>query len=194
MNFTLRQAKLYYHLFRGEQLYRVWKSRHEPEAGLALLTELALARYAWDSQKKFVATGGMKANPLMPSLRELEARAAELVAAATRDPTSVVGVNISGFSIDSVEEHLMQGVKGYIVAGPTGTRAVLWTNVASSRSALRLGAAGLALLDDLGRPIKPETLDLFAFPVVVDAKGMPADKLFGALLESQLVSQRKTVP
>src|ERR1019366_10616146 len=25
MKFTLRQAKLYYHLFRGDRLYRVWK-------------------------------------------------------------------------------------------------------------------------------------------------------------------------
>jgi hypothetical protein len=193
MNFTLRQAKLYYHLFKGEWLYRVWKSRHEPEAGLAALTELGLARYAWGCQKKFVATTGMKANPLMPSLSELEARAADLVEAVTRDPTSVVGVNISGFSIDSLEEHLMKGVTGYIAAGPTGARAVLWADVASSRSALRPGAAGLAWLDELGQPVKSGALDLFAAPVVVDARGMPVDKLFGALLESQLVPRDTTV-
>ena len=193
MNFTLHQAKLYYHLFQGERLYRVWKSGHEPEAGLAALTELGLARYAWDSQKKFVATAGMKANPLMPSLRGLEGRGAELVAAVTRDPTSVVGVSISGFSIDSLGEHLMKGVRGYIAAGPTGARAVLWADVASSRSALRPGGAGLAWLDELGQPVKSSALDLFVSPVVVDAKGMPEDKLFGALLESQLVPQGKTV-
>jgi hypothetical protein len=193
MNFTLRQAKLYYHLFQGERLYRVWKTRHEPEAGLAALTELGLARYAWDSQKKFVATAGMKANPLMPSLRELESRGSELVEAVTRDPTSLVGVSTSGFSIDSLEEHLMKGVRGYIAAGPTGARAVLWADVASSRAALRPGAAGLEWLDELGQPVKSGALDLFASPVVVDAKGMPEDKLFSALLESQLAPPGKTV-
>ena len=193
MNFTLRQAKLYYHLFQGERLYRVWKSRHEPEAGLTALTELGLARYAWDGQKKFIATAGMKANPLMPSLRELEARGAELVAAVTHEPTSVVGVNIFGFSIDGLDEHLLKGVTGYIAAGPTGARAVLWADAASSRSALRPGAAGLAWLDELGQPIKPGALDLFAAPLVVDAKGMTADKLFDALLESQLIPQGKAV-
>jgi hypothetical protein len=45
----------------------------------------------------------------------------------------------------------------------------------------------------LGQPVKSGALDLFASPVVVDAKGMPADKLFDALLESQLVPQGKTV-
>jgi hypothetical protein len=45
MNFTLRQARLYYHLLKGELLYRAWKSRHDQEAGLLALAELGLARH-----------------------------------------------------------------------------------------------------------------------------------------------------
>jgi hypothetical protein len=45
------------------------------------------------------------------------------------------------------------------------------------------------LLDELGQPIKSGKLDLYASPLVVDAKGVPASKLFDALLESQLEPQ-----
>src|SRR5208337_4319076 len=71
MNFTLRQAKLFYHLLQGERLYRIWKTQHDQDAGLNALTELALARHTWESQKKFVATSGMKANPLIPAPTQL---------------------------------------------------------------------------------------------------------------------------
>src|SRR5271157_4589476 len=91
MNFTLRQAKLYYHLLQGERLYRTWKTQHNQEAGLNALMELALARHTWESQKKFVATSGMKANPLIPGPTQLEARAAELAQAISNDPAGVVG-------------------------------------------------------------------------------------------------------
>ena len=185
MNFTLRQAKLYYHLLKGEELYRGWKSQHDQAAGLGALTELALARCTWELQRKFVAASGMKANPLIPSPRPLEQRASELAQAITRDPRSVVGVNIAGFSFDSLEEHLMDGVTGYILAGPTGSRAVVWTDEAASHSALGRMAGGLVWSDELGQPILPGVLDLYSSPAVVDAQGMPAEKLFAALLESQ---------
>jgi Domain of unknown function (DUF4838)/Glycosyl hydrolase family 67 N-terminus len=186
MDFTLRQAKLYYHLLKGEWLYRIWKNQHDQEAGLGVLTELALARHTWEGQKNFVATSDMKANPLMPNPRQLEQRAGELVRTITRDPASAVGVNISGFGSNRLDEHLMKGVGGYVLAGPTGSRAVVWTDVAASRSALRPGDSGPAWLDELGQPLKPSALDLYTSAAVVDAKAMPADKLFDVLLESQL--------
>jgi hypothetical protein len=68
MNFTLRQARLYFHLLNGEQLYRTWRGRHDQAAGLDLLTQSVLARYTWEMQKKFVTASGMKANPLIPAL------------------------------------------------------------------------------------------------------------------------------
>lgn len=192
LNFTIRQAKLCYHLLKGEQLYRTWKKQHDEQAGLNALTELALARYTRGSERKFIVISGMKANPLMPSPRPLEARATELAQAITSDPASVVGVNIFGFGSDSIEEHLLNGVTGYILAGPTGSKAVVWTDVAASRSALRPGTEGLVWLDELGRAIKPGTLDLYVAPAVADAKGMPANKLFDALLASQLKPQGTT--
>jgi hypothetical protein len=185
MNFTLRQAKLYYHLLKGERLYRIWEIQRDQNAGLNALTELALARHTWESQKKFVATSGMKANPLIPDQHQLDARAAELAKAITNDPASVAGVNIFGFGSDTMEEQLMNGVAGYILAGPTGSKAVVWTDVAAHRSAMRPDMDGVVWLDELGQPLPRGTLDLYAAPAVADAKGMPADKLFKALLESQ---------
>ena len=141
MNFTLRQTKLYYHLLKGERLYRAWKNRHEQEAGLGALVELALARYARSCQEKFMATAGMKAFPMIPGMQSLEARATELSEAITTDPKSVAGVNISGFAINRIDEQLMESITGYIAAGPSGSRAVLWTDVPSSRFALQRGRA-----------------------------------------------------
>ena len=186
MNFTLRQAKLFYHLLKGERLYRVWKNQHDQDAGLNALTEFALARYTWESQKKFVATSGMKANPLIPNPSHLEARVAELAQAITDDPASVVGVNILGLGSDLLEEQLMSGVNGYILAGPTGSKAVVWTDVAAHRSSLRMEAQGIVWLDELGQPLRRDKPDSYAAPAVADAKGMRADQLFKALLESQL--------
>jgi len=185
MDFTLRQARLYYHLLNGERSYRAWKKQLDRQAGLDALTELALARYSWESEKKFVAVSGMKANPLMPGTQPLDARVAELSRAIITDPANVAGVNISGFGLDNLDEHLLSGVTGYVLSGPTGSRAVVWTDVAASRSAMRPGAEGLVWLDELGRRIERGTLDLYNSPAVADAKGMPADKLLDALLKSQ---------
>jgi hypothetical protein len=41
-------------------------------------------------------------------------------------------------------------------------------------------------LDEFGKPVDSGRLDCFNAPVVVDANGMPADKLFGAILKGQL--------
>jgi hypothetical protein len=192
MNFTLRQAKLFYHLLKGECLYRAWKSRHEQESGLGALTELGLARHAWNCQEKFIAIAGMKAIPQMPGLLSLEARARELSEAITTNPKSVAGINIGGFAIDRLDGQLPAGVTGYVAAGPTGSRAVLWTDVASSRFALRPGDPRLSWFDEYGKPIGSDELGCFDSAVVAEAKGMPVDKLFGALLKSQLAFENKT--
>jgi hypothetical protein len=186
MNFTLRQARLYYHLLKGEQSFRIWKSRRDQEAGLTALTELGLARYTWTCQERFIGKAGMKAIPLVPGLRELEDRAKELTQAIFINPKSVAGVNISGFAIDRLEEHLVRGVGGYLVSGPTGSRAVLWTDVNSSRLALSPVAAGLVWLDEFGKPALLGELHAFDSPVVVDGRGISADRLFDAILTNQL--------
>ena len=193
MNFTLRQTKLYYHLLKGERLYRAWKSRHEQEAGLGALVELALARYARSCQEKFMATAGMKAFPMIPGMQSLEARATELSEAITTDPKSVAGVNISGFAINRIDEQLMESITGYIAAGPSGSRAVLWTDVPSSRFALRAEGPTLSWFDECGRPIRSHALDCFTSAVVVEAEGMPVDKLFSALLKGSTDSPESTV-
>jgi hypothetical protein len=192
MGFTLRQAKLYFHMLKGELAYRRWKKQHNAEAGLAALTELGLSRYALRSRDQFIATAGMKANPQAPGIREFEERARELTDSITSDPEGAAGVNAFGFALDRLDEQLMKGVTGFLMSGPTGSRAVLWTDVASSRSALRAAGEGMVWLDEFGKPVGSGRLDCFNAPVVVDAKGMPADKLFGAILKGQLGSGNAT--
>ena len=186
LDFTLRQAKLYYHLLKGEHLYRLWRNQHDQQSGLDALTELALARYTSEQQKRFVGNSGIKGSPLIPGTQQLEQRAAELGQAIFRDAAKLAGVNISGFASDRLEEQLMNGLSGYVLSGPTGSKAVVWSDVEDSRHALRRGPMALVWLDELGQPINSGASDLYRFPVVVEAKGMPADKLFDALHENQV--------
>ncbi len=190
MEFTLRQARLYYHMLKGELGYRGWKKRNDRESGLAALTELALARYAWRRREAFIATAGMKANPQAPGVSALEERAKELMGAITIDPDGAAGMNVFGYALDRLDEQLMKGVTGFLAAGPTGSRAVLWSEDARSRSALRATGEGLTWLDEFGRPA--EGVDRYKAPVVAEAKGMAADKLFAALLKGQLGMENAT--
>ncbi len=188
LGFTLQQAKLYYHLLKAEQLYRIWKTRHEPAAGLGALTEAALARYTWEKQKQFVAQSRIKGSPLIPEPRQLEQRVNELMETVNREPGNMGGVNISEFGTDSLVQHLMKGVSGVIVAGPTGSRAVLWTEEANFGESLKPGGPGLSWADEFGQPLRPGALDRLEAPVVIDALGMPSDKLFDALVGRQPAS------
>jgi len=180
MRFSLLQARLYYHLLKGELLFRTWKNAHDAEAGLGALTESVLAQRTWEAQKKVVATSKMEGAPLIPSPRQLQERASELVQAAMRDPQSMRGVNIAGFEVNSLHEHLPAGVSGRIVAGPTGSRAVLWTDLPSGEEFMRARFEGLKGEDEFGQPLKAG-LDLLGVPVVVDAPGITSDKLFDAV-------------
>jgi len=63
---------------------------------------------------------------------------------------------------------------------------VVWSDVEDSRHALRRGPRALVWLDELGQPVNSGALDRYQSPVVVEAEGMPANKLFEALLEDQL--------
>jgi len=184
--FTVRQAKLYYHLLKGEHLYRLWKNQHDQQSGLDALTELALARYTTEQQKRFVGNSGIKGSPLIPGTQQLEQRAAELEQANSHDAANFVGVNISGFASDRLEEQLMNGLSGFVLSGPTGSKAVVWSDVEDSRHALRRGPTALVWLDELGQPINSGALDLDRSPVVVEAKGMTANNLFDVLVENQV--------
>ncbi len=182
--FTQLQARVFYHALKGELRYRAWKQRQEAEAGLAALTELGLARWAVRARDRFAATAGMKASPMMPGVGALEDRAKELFGAIASTPAQVAGVNVFGFALDRLDEQLLDGVTGYVAAGPTGSQAVLWTDVTAARIALRAGADGLVWMDEFGTPAS--TMDCSQAPVVVAGKGMAADKLYAALLRGQL--------
>ena len=185
MNFTLRQAALYYHLLKGELLYRETKASHDPQAGVALGTELALARYQWKRQNESAARAGLKGRLLIPSPEILGGRWSQLVRQVSHTSSHTVDRNPGNYSMDTLFEHLQHGVGGTVVSGDWGSVAVVWTDLPGSKSTLRPGGQGLVWQDEFGRPLQAGSLNLYSGPVVVSAKGLPADKLFDALASSQ---------
>ena len=185
MNFTFRQVRLYYHLLKGERLYRMVKSQHSLQAGVALGTELALARYQWERQKEFAARASLKGSLLIPDLSALSRRWSELVRQVSHPSLHAIDRSPGGYSMDPLAEHLQRGVNGTIISGGWGSEAVVWTDLPGSKSALHPGRPGLVWLDEFGRPLKTGLLNLYSEPVVISAQGMTADKLFDALALSQ---------
>ena len=185
MDFTLRQAILFYHLLKGELLYRKAKNGHDPEAGVALGTELALARYQCEKQKEFASRANLKGRLLIPDPGVLSARWSSLIHQVSHPRARAIDRNPGNYSVDTLFEHLQNGVGGTVVSGNWGSAAVVWTDLPGSKSALHPGRQGLAWKDEFGRPLKAGLLDLYMEPAVVVAKGMTADKLFNALALSQ---------
>jgi hypothetical protein len=185
MDFTLREAALYYHLLKGELLYREAKARHDPQVGVALGTELALARYQWEKQNEFSARAGLKGRLLIPDPEVLSRRWSELVRQVSHPSPHAQDRNPGSYSMDTLYEHLQRGIGGTVISGDWGSVAVVWTDVPSSKAALQPGRQGLTWLDEFGRPLKAGSLDPYSEPVVIRAKGMPADRLFDALAASQ---------
>jgi hypothetical protein len=193
LDFTLLQTRLYYHLLKGELLYRRWKHDKDPEAGLKLLTESALARYTWERQKRSVGKSGMKGNPLIPDVRPVEERARELADVVYQDPGSAAGVNPWGFGVDPVFQHWDNGVSGIVLSGPTGSSAVLWPGEPGTPAVFDPAPPGLLWQDEFGGAIDPASVNLSVAPTVVLARGMSADLLFSALQKSQRKRQISSV-
>ena len=148
--------------------------------------ESVLACYTWRKVKQLVDRSGLRGQPLIPSPVVLENRVNEFVKEQKANPSSLVGVNPLGFSVDRLEEQLMKDVTGYTAAGSSGSTAVVWTDLAESAQTLHPGVPGLIWKDEFGQPLPAGELNLFRAPVVVEAPGMAADKLFNALVLSQL--------
>jgi hypothetical protein len=133
-----------------------------------------------------VAQSGLKGQPLIPNPAELEDLVKKLAKEQIANPSSPVGVNPLGFSVDALDEQLMKGVTGYTVGGSSGSTAVVWTDLAESAQTLQPGSPGLVWKDEFGPPLPGGDLSFFRAPAVIDAPGMSADKLFNALAQSEL--------
>jgi len=96
-----------------------------------------------------------------------------------------VDILAGSYSVDDLFEQLMKGVGGSVISADWGSVAVVWTDLPGSKAALHPGERGLTWLGEFGRPLKPGSLDLYSEPVVVNARGMPADKLFDHLDPTQ---------
>jgi hypothetical protein len=89
---------------------------------------------------------------------------------------------------------LQRGEDGRELAQPAPLAPELFYGLTSPpRFALRAEGPILSWFDECGRPISSHELDCFTSAVVVEAEGMPVDKLFSALLKGQLIPQNTTV-
>jgi hypothetical protein len=171
MDFTLLQTRLFYHLLNGEWLYREYKERGDPEAGLRAVTEYVLAHRTRQRMWEYMGHANLKGEPLLPSAAPLHDEVGHLVDGA--------------FSVDPLAEQLLSGVSGSIVSGPQGSEAILWTDVAPSAQGFRAGSSDVKWEDEFGNQLSADTIKLANFPVLVEARGVPADKLFDVLLTAQ---------
>lgn len=172
---TLLQARVLYHRQKASWFRQKFQREHNPDMALGVMAEGVLAGYFRGRLANFVVRHGIRGvlnfDAWSESILGLGNEGAEL----TKE----------GYSADPLFQHLTNGVSGVIVSGPAGSRAVLWTDAQVVGVPVRSGAPGLTWQDEFGRPLRAGTHDLFASPLVVDAKGISADKLFDALAMSQ---------
>jgi hypothetical protein len=172
MGFTLGQARLYYHLLKGEWLYRIHKSHQDPDAALGMAIESVLARHIYEDLKKFVGRSGIKGEPLVPDPAVMADRVRELQG--------------EGYSVWGIVHRMRKGVNGYIVESAFGSRAVVWTDMEGSKPAMEVRVAGLSWRDEFGQPFAASSLTLSSSPAIVEGPGFSTIKLFDALMASQV--------
>jgi hypothetical protein len=171
MGYTLLQARLYYHLLKGEWFYRNHKSHHDMEAGLGVASESVLATYTYEKLQKFVGRWGVRGEPIMPGPGVLEGRMHEL--------------QEEGYATYQMTHRLRKGVNGYLVDSPFGSRAVVWTDVVGSAPTMQAGVSGLEWRDEFGQVYGARALNLSTSPAVIEGRGLSTIPLFDALVASQ---------
>jgi hypothetical protein len=176
MGFTLLQTRLYYHLLKGQWLFRRYKEQGDSQTGLKAVTEYVLAH--WTRQEMWEDIGRAKLNgqPLVPAMTTLHDEISPLVDGK--------------YSVDPLAEQLLGGVSGMIVSGPTGSEAVLWSDVPRSTQRFQAGSSQVNWEDEFGNPLAGGAVRLGPFPVLVKGRGLPADKLFDVLLAGQNTTAR----
>ncbi len=171
LGFTLLQARLFYHLHKGELNYRLYRRRGDNEAGLRVASEAVLARYTYERLKRYIGRGGLKGFQLVPDPSSLEGRSRELVR--------------EGYYVQSIYERLRDGVFGYIVADSSESRAMLTTDLEPVRWAIHPEVPGLEWQDEFGQPLRVRNLNSTTSPVMVVGRGMTPRQLFNKLMENQ---------
>ena len=174
LGYTLLQARLFYHLLKTEWFYRIYESHHDAEAGLGAASESVLARYTYDNLRKFVGRSGIRGELSMPDpVYHLRDRVREL--------------HREGYSSHQMTTSLRNGVNGYLVDSPFGSRAVVWADFVGSAPAMQAGVAGLEWRDEFGQPFGANALNLSTSPAVIEGRGLSTIKLFDAVMASLAV-------
>jgi hypothetical protein len=171
MDFTLLQARLYYHLLNGQWLYRKYEEQGDQKAALEAASEYVLAHRTRQRMWEYVGRANLKGEPLVPSTEPLHGEIAALLNGK--------------YSIDGLSEHLFNGVSGSIISGPPGSEAILWTDVGQTGSAFRANSSRMKWEDEFGNPLAGRIIKLRGFPVIVEARRMPPDQLYDLLLRKQ---------
>lgn len=171
IEFTLLQTRLFYHLLNGESRYRKYQRAADQEAGLGAVREYVLAHWTRQRILKYMGSANLRSEPLVPSIALLH--------------DEVRGLLNGKYSVDPLAEQLLYGVSGSILSGPRGSEAVVWTDQDRASRQFRAGAAQMNWKDEFGSALSATTIKLGKFPVLVEARGTTADKLFDLLLTSE---------
>ena len=171
LDYTFLQARLYWHLVRGEVGFRACRDRQEPGACLVAASASVLARHYRLRLERFIGRSGMKGEPIVGDTEGLARRLRSL---ARR---SIVNTNF-------LFQQLPAGVDGATMDSGTDSMAVIYADVPGPVHAKGAPAAGVEWRDEFGQPLGEFPLDVAGRPVVVAAHGMGPTALFNLILKS----------
>ena len=171
LDYTLLQARLYWHLVRAERYFRPCRDRQEHDACLATAGASVLAHRYRHELEHFVGRSGLMGDPI---LGDAEGIARKLRGLGRRGVVHT----------DYLNQQLPSGVDGATIDAGADSAAVLYTDLPGPIYAKRAAHAGLQWYDEVGEPLKGSQINVAGRPVVVKARGMSPEKLFGILMES----------
>ena len=171
LDYTFLQARLYWHLVRGERAFRTCRDRQESGACLTAASASVLARHYRIRLERFIGRSGLKGEPIVG---DTEGLARKLRGLARR---SIVNTHF-------FYQQLPAGVDGATVDSGADSMAVIYTDVPGPVHAKNNAVAGVEWRDEFGQTLGETPLNVAGRPVVVEARGTPADSLFNLILKS----------
>ncbi len=171
LDYTFLQARLYWHLVRGERAYRTCRERQERDACLVAASASVLARHYRFRLERFIGRTKLKGEPIVG---DTEGMARKLRGLARR---SIVNTNF-------LYQQLPAGVDGAVIDSGGDCLAVLYADVPGPVHAKASAEAGIEWRDEFGEPLKTSPLNVAGRPVVAYGRGIAPDALFNRILAS----------
>ena len=171
LDYTFLQARLYWHLVRGEHAFRACRDRQEPGACFVAASSSVLARHYRIRLERFIGRTGLKGEPIVG---DTEGMARKLRGLARR---SIVNTSF-------LYQQLPAGVDGAVIDCGADSMAVIYTDLPGPVYWKGAAETGIKCLDEFGQPLGDPPFDVAGRPVVVEGRGVDPNALFDHILES----------